>query len=105
MATLKVAAPRRPAVSFRSFAAHCSCKFLRFFARGFRDGTYLSWERGYKCDARAMGNRIGARHVRRAPRLEPACRGRHPRRPHRVPHQFERCHPPNVHTLGSVSKQ
>lgn len=48
MPTLEVAAPRRPAVSSRSPAARCRRKFLRFFPGGFRDETYLSWERGYK---------------------------------------------------------
>src|SRR5688572_33408221 len=53
MPTLAVAAaaPRRPAVSSRSLAARCRRKFLRYFPRGFRDETYLSWERGYKYDA------------------------------------------------------
>src|SRR5687767_6227592 len=45
------AAPRRAAVSSRSLAARCRRKFLRFFPRGFRDETYLSWERGYKYEA------------------------------------------------------
>jgi len=26
----------------------CRAKFLRFFPGGFRDETYLDWERGYK---------------------------------------------------------
>src|SRR5687768_9044252 len=51
MPTLEVAAPRRPAVSSRPPAARCRRKFLRFFPGGFRDETYLSWERGYKYDA------------------------------------------------------
>ena len=51
MPTLEVSAPRRPAVSSRSRAARCRRKFLRFFPRGFRDETYLSWERGYKYHA------------------------------------------------------
>ena len=29
----------------------CKRKFLRFFPRGFRDNTYLDWERGYKLRA------------------------------------------------------
>ncbi|HVE71165.1 MAG TPA: hypothetical protein VNI54_07330 [Thermoanaerobaculia bacterium] len=29
-------------------AARCRKKFLRFFPDGFRDETYLDWERGYK---------------------------------------------------------
>jgi hypothetical protein len=51
MATIEVAAPPRPALSSRSLAARCRRKFLRFFPGGFRDETYLSWERGYKYDA------------------------------------------------------
>ena len=27
---------------------HCKRKFLRFFPEGFRDETYVDWERGYK---------------------------------------------------------
>jgi len=29
-------------------ATHCRRKFLRFFPKGFRDETYLAWERDYK---------------------------------------------------------
>src|SRR5690349_10387708 len=50
MPTLEVAS-RRPAVSSRSLAARCRRKFLRFFPGGFRDETYVSWERGYKYHA------------------------------------------------------
>ena len=32
-------------------ARRCVAKFLRFFPRGFRDPTYLDWERDYKVDA------------------------------------------------------
>lgn len=32
----------------RSKVALCRRKFLRFFPEGFRDETYLDWERGYK---------------------------------------------------------
>jgi hypothetical protein len=35
----------------RSRIAHCKRKFLRFFPEGFRDETYLDWERGYKLRA------------------------------------------------------
>ena len=35
----------------RSRIAHCKRKFLRFFPDGFRDKTYLDWERGYKLRA------------------------------------------------------
>jgi len=34
----------------RSGAAACRRKFLRFFSKGFRDETYLAWERDYKCE-------------------------------------------------------
>jgi hypothetical protein len=32
-------------------AIRCRKKFLRFFPRGFRDETYIDWERGYKWEA------------------------------------------------------
>jgi hypothetical protein len=32
-------------------ALRCRRKFLRFFPGGFRDETYISWERGYKWEA------------------------------------------------------
>ena len=32
-------------------AARCRAKFLRFFPGGFRDKTYIDWERGYKWQA------------------------------------------------------
>jgi hypothetical protein len=32
-------------------AAKCRRKFLRFFHEGFRDETYIAWERGYKWEA------------------------------------------------------
>jgi hypothetical protein len=32
-------------------AAKCRRKFLRFFPKGFRDETYLAWERDYKWNA------------------------------------------------------
>src|ERR1700716_337329 len=32
-------------------ATKCRRRFLRFFPGGFRDETYLDWERGYKEDA------------------------------------------------------
>jgi hypothetical protein len=35
----------------RSRIARCKRKFLRFFPEGFRDETYLDWERGYKLRA------------------------------------------------------
>ena len=39
---------RRGAHSARAAAARCWRKFLRFFPRGFRDETYVDWERSYK---------------------------------------------------------
>jgi len=39
--------PKRPA----SGASRCRRKFLRFFPKGFRDETYIDWERGYKARA------------------------------------------------------
>src|SRR5437764_15277023 len=32
-------------------AERCKRKFLRFFPDGFRDETYVDWERGYKWEA------------------------------------------------------
>jgi hypothetical protein len=37
-----------PARRLRRGPARCRAKFLRFFPNGFRDETYLDWERGYK---------------------------------------------------------
>ena len=37
-------------------AAACRRKFLRFFPRGFRDETYLAWERDYKWKAHEQWN-------------------------------------------------
>ena len=51
MPTLELAVPRRSAPSPRSPAARCRRKFLRFFPEGFRDETYLAWERDYKWNA------------------------------------------------------
>jgi hypothetical protein len=34
-----------------SGASSCRRKFLRFFPKGFRDETYLAWERDYKWNA------------------------------------------------------
>jgi hypothetical protein len=43
---------RDPAARAVSAAAlRCRRKFLRFVPRGFRDDTYLDWERGYKAEA------------------------------------------------------
>ena len=43
-----VAARTSAAKSARSRPARCHRKFLRFFPGGFRDHTYLDWERDYK---------------------------------------------------------
>ena len=40
---------RAPAIS--PAALRCRRKFLRFFPGGFRDDTYIDWERGYKSQA------------------------------------------------------
>ena len=37
-------------------ALRCRRKFLRFFPEGFRDETYISWERGYKRGAHERWN-------------------------------------------------
>jgi hypothetical protein len=42
---------RSTVIPTRSRIAHCKRKFLRFFPKGFRDETYLDWERGYKLQA------------------------------------------------------
>ena len=80
----RVRRSRRSAVRERLApgAARCRRKFLRFFPRGFRDDTYISWEREYKWETHerweeALGRReferllrareyaeIGARAVR-----------------------------------------
>src|SRR3982750_3870842 len=50
MATATLA--RGPARSQQSTGARrCRRKFLRFFPDGFRDETYLEWERNYKWNA------------------------------------------------------
>jgi hypothetical protein len=56
MGTSKLSAGReasRPARQDRTSAGAVRCrrKFLRFFPEGFRDETYVSWERGYKWEA------------------------------------------------------
>jgi hypothetical protein len=51
-------APRRGAGSrpMAAGARRCRRKFLRFFPAGFRDQTYLDWERGYKWEAHERWN-------------------------------------------------
>ena len=39
-------------------AKRCRAKFLRFFPDGFRDGTYIDWERGYKWKAHEQWEEI-----------------------------------------------
>jgi hypothetical protein len=39
-------------------AVRCRRKFLHFFAGGFRDETYLAWERDYKANAHREWNRV-----------------------------------------------
>src|SRR3954462_9254823 len=45
----KTRLPRRGGAS--AGALRCRKKFLRFFPEGFRDETYVDWERGYKWEA------------------------------------------------------
>jgi hypothetical protein len=42
-------------------ASRCRCKFLRFFPGGFRDETYLSWEREYKVETHELWQQVLAR--------------------------------------------
>ena len=46
MAKVKTGSDKRSVAALR-----CRKKFLRFFPAGFRDGTYLDWERDYKWQA------------------------------------------------------
>jgi hypothetical protein len=41
-------------------------KFLRFFPQGFRDATYLDWERGYKWEAHQQWNQVLSRSLFRS---------------------------------------
>ncbi|HJP58659.1 MAG TPA: hypothetical protein VJ865_01615 [Gemmatimonadaceae bacterium] len=43
----------------------CRRKFLRFFAEGFRDPTYIDWERGYKWEAHERWRELLGREVHR----------------------------------------
>jgi hypothetical protein len=36
----------------------CRRKFLRYFPAGFRDETYIDWERGYKWEAHEQWNKV-----------------------------------------------
>lgn len=48
--------PRRGRAS--AGALRCRRKFLRFFPEGFRDETYIDWERGYKWEAHERWNEL-----------------------------------------------
>ena len=43
----------------------CRRKFLRFFPEGFRDATYIDWERGYKWEAHERWRELLGREVHR----------------------------------------
>jgi hypothetical protein len=47
-------------------AMRCRRKFLRYFPEGFRDETYLAWERGYKWEAHEQWNAVLDRATYRA---------------------------------------
>ena len=47
-AQLAVRSPRSRSAGASPGAVRCRRKFLRFFPGGFRDETYLDWERNYK---------------------------------------------------------
>jgi hypothetical protein len=44
-------------------ALRCRRKFLRFFPAGFRDETYIDWERGYKWTAHEQWNEVLGRNT------------------------------------------
>jgi hypothetical protein len=44
-------------------ALRCRRKFLRFFPAGFRDETYIDWERGYKWTAHEQWNEVLGRNI------------------------------------------
>jgi hypothetical protein len=46
-------------------ALRCRRKFLRFFPAGFRDETYVDWERGYKWTAHEQWNEVLSRNTYR----------------------------------------
>ena len=43
----------------------CRRKFLRFFPKGFRDFTYIDWERGYKWEAHERWRELLGREIHR----------------------------------------
>jgi hypothetical protein len=53
---LKGTSKRGEATSSSRAAAVCRRKFLRFFPDGFRDETYIDWERDYKWEAHERWN-------------------------------------------------
>lgn len=56
--------PQRSGVA--AGALRCRKKFLRFFPEGFRDETYIDWERGYKWTAHEQWNeQLGKAEFRR----------------------------------------
>src|SRR3982751_6959341 len=55
---------RRSSASLRS--TRCRRKFLRFFPDGFRDETYLAWERDYKWHAHEQWEQQLDRHTFRS---------------------------------------
>jgi hypothetical protein len=52
-------------------ADRCRRKFLRFFPRGFRDETYIAWEREYKWDSHQRWQEVlGRKELRRLLRAQ-----------------------------------
>ena len=70
-------AKARPSIS--SKAQRCKRKFLRFFPAGFRDETYIDWERAYKWNAHqqwesSLGRDEFARLLKQGDAVEAAAR-------------------------------
>lgn len=53
----------RSAKSGSPAATRCRRKFLRFFPQGFRDETYIAWERDYKWQAHLRWNELLSRPI------------------------------------------
>ena len=69
-------------------AERCRARFLRFFPGGFRDPTYLDWERNYKADAHERWNGdLDEPVVRQLIKARQSQRDRDARHPHRSAHQ------------------
>jgi hypothetical protein len=49
---------RQQPVRVSAAAKRCRQKFLRFFPKGFRDETYVNWERGYKWAAHIQWHQV-----------------------------------------------